>query len=63
MGLRHEPVVRRLEDPVNGTVHLPDRDVTTVRANLTVAPRENLILAAGSLPDGRPVVLDVVVRP
>jgi hypothetical protein len=60
--LRAEPAVRRLDDPVNGTVHLPDAEVTTVRADLGLADGETATLAAGVLPDGRQVVLDVAVR-
>ncbi len=54
--------MRRLEDRVNGTVHLPDRESTTVRADLDLVPGERVELAAGSLPDGRAITLDVVVR-
>ena len=60
--LRAKPAVRRLDDPVNGTVHLPDTEVATVRADLGLADGETATLAAGVLPDGRQVVLDVAVR-
>ena len=60
--LAGDPVVRRLEDPVNGTVHLPDRTHTTTHVDLDLAPGETVALAAGSLLDGRAVTLDVVVR-
>lgn len=58
---RHEPTVRRLEDRVNGTVHLPDRVRQTTRADLDLAPGGSTSLPAGTLPDGRAVVLDVRV--
>lgn len=61
-GLRQEPAVRRLADRVNGTVHLPDRDVTTVRADLDLSIGETVRLAAGVLSDRRPVVLHISVR-
>lgn len=61
-GLHAELAVRRLDDPVNGAVHLPDRTHGTLSVDVDLAPGEKTVLAAGSLPDGRPVVLDVVVR-
>ena len=54
--------MRRLEDPVNGTVHLPDQVLTTVRADFDLRTGESVLLAGGALPDGRPITLDVVVR-
>lgn len=61
--LQGEPVPRRLEDPVNGTVQLTDRFTTTTCADLGLVPGETVTFDAGTLPDGRAVTLDVVVQP
>lgn len=48
-----------LDDPINGTVHLCERENATVHGDLDLEIGETVTLAAGSLPDGRPVVIDV----
>lgn len=54
--------MRRLEDRINGTVHLSDAISTTVRADLDLVPGVVVPLAGGALPDGRPITLDVTVH-
>lgn len=58
---RREPSVRRLEDRINGFVHLPDGDRQTTHADLDMAWGETTRFPAGELPDGREVVLHVRV--
>ena len=60
--LLREPAVRRFADRVNGTVHLPDRLHGVTAGDLLLVPGETTSLDAGSLPDGRAVTVDVIVR-
>jgi len=57
-----KPETRDLADGTNGIVHLATLHRPFVRSEVVVGWRETVTLAAGTLPDGRALTLEVRVR-
>lgn len=54
---------RDLDDGTNGLLHLPCVVAGAVRADLALSPGAAATFAAGALPDGRPLALEVRLLP
>jgi hypothetical protein len=61
--LLEDPDSRPYGDPICGVGHFPRAALDVLQADLVLFPARPVVLAAGALPDGRPLRLEIRVLP